>query len=118
MEVNYLTYKIYKYLKKKKWKYTGKSDSKFIFLVPNEKSGLQLGFELKLPISNKSTDFYFYTKNVLKFISELYPIKDKELDKLFVLNDHLKNRFSKKWIIPEYNSRIEKIKKSEFYIPK
>lgn len=118
MEVNKLTYSIYKYLKKRKWKYSGKTDSKYIYLIPNEIYGLQKDFEIKLPISNKSNDFYSYVQDVLLFISNLSPTKDKDLDKLFELNDRLKHRFNKKWIIPEETSRIEKMNSTEIYLPK
>jgi hypothetical protein len=117
MEVNKLTYKIYKFLDKRGWQLKNKEDTRFIFLIPNEQVGLPDGFELKLPISNKSNDFYEYSNKVLLLLSEIYQKNDKEISELIDLNEKLKKRFTKQWIIHETKSQIKKIGKFDIYIP-
>lgn len=116
MEVNNLTYRIYQFLTKKSWVYIGKNDSKFIYLTPNEVVGLPKGFELKLPINNKSKDFYNYMSNILEFIKDLYSDNEK-INKFVELNEKLKHRFTNQWILPEEKSKIHKMDKFDVFIP-
>jgi hypothetical protein len=118
MEVNKLTYKIYKFLIKKGWSYKDKNDDKFIHILPSERLGFNKGFELRLPIYNKSKDYYLYIRNILEFLETIYGSKLPELQSLIDLNEKLKQRFTKQWILPENKSRIEQINKFDIFIPK
>jgi hypothetical protein len=118
MEVNKLTYRVYKFLTiKKGWTYQGKYDNKYIFLIPSSDLGFPQAFELKLPISNKSKDFYTYMKNILDLLSTIYDSKIKEIKKFNTLNENLKHRYTDEWIIPETKSKIETISTFDVYVP-
>lgn len=119
MEVNTLTFKVYKYLEKKGWKFEGEHDDKFIIVSPSKKDGFPKGFKLFVPIDNKSIDFGAYMEKVINFIQSNYPHNNKEFEKIELLNNRLKNRFNSKkhWIEPEFDSQIEKIDKYFPYFP-
>lgn len=118
MEVNNLTYKIYSFLKKKGWNHNRRHDSKYIYLIPERNLGFPDEFELKLAISNKSKDFYSFTKRIIDLLEEVYPNNLNDIRKIIELNEKLKHRFTSQWIIPEEKSRIAKISKYDIYIPK
>ena|SRR5436190_11564737 len=113
MEVNNLSYKLYRYLIKNEWSNKGEYNEKFFFLI-SERYNLKIA----LPIKSKSKDFYIYMKGVLDLVSSLYPKDDIKLNRLKLLNENLKKRFEKEWIIREYRSQIPKIDIAKVYIPK
>lgn len=117
MEVTTLTYRLYKFLLKKSWSYNGKNDIKYIYLVPPAKYGFPRDYELGLPIKNKYKDFHFYMNGVFTMLMEIYP-ENKQLLKMVEYNENLKHRYEKEWILPEHNSRVDKMGLFDIYLPK
>lgn len=118
MEVNKLSFKLYKFLIKQDWLYKGEGDKIFFYLSPSPSLQLNEGFKLALPIHSKTKDFYRYMKSILDFLNENNLGDKKQLHKLIELNENLKNRFLKEWIIPEHKSKIPKINQFDVYIPR
>lgn len=113
LEVNKLTYKIYKYLSKKGWKMVG-NDDRFIRLQPSALLKTDIK-SIVLPIENNGTDFYRLIKEVIALVQTIY--KNDDFSSLIDLNEKLKYRFTKNWIQPEEESKIAKIHKNDVYIP-
>ncbi|MDC6362994.1 MULTISPECIES: hypothetical protein [Flavobacteriaceae] len=118
MEVNRLTYKIYKYLIRHNWSYDGHWENQFIYMIPPVSDGFPEKFKLKLPISNKSKDFGIFMDDIISFLQDNY--NTHLIIEFKNLNDKLKNRFKakSKWIEPEYKSKIEAVNKFHPYFPK
>ena len=117
MEVNNLSYRTYMLLKKNNWSYEGEYDNKFFYMNPSSDASNELKIKIALPISSKSKNFYRYMKGILDFLLETHPIDKRRIHNLITLNENLKHRFDKKWIIPEIRSQIPSSNKFDIYIP-
>lgn len=119
MEVNNLTFKIYKYLKERDWSIAASDNAKFIVLVPPIEDGFSENLKLKLPVENKSREFGSYMDGIINFVGQSYPNKNRHFNEIVTLNANLKYRYSQKlnWIQPENKSKIEKASKFQPYFP-